>query len=323
MPIIKKNEVMPERPVIITLYGTPGAGKTSTACTSDAPLLIDTDRGATRAISRVDTLVANNWNDIVKELDSMKEYKTVIVDTVRSVLEDFLVTYVCNMNYKLKTNTLKRFGELADQFKEFVNKLRSYGVDIIFIAHDKETAEGDIIKHSPDCIGQSKDLLLRISDEVGYITMVNGKRTILWEPTDTTTGKNVANFPAMEVPAPTDPKYGTFMANVVSSVKTSLINKSEAQRKANEQITKLRKELADIEDEEGAAKLLVDCKELPQIMKQPFFNEITVALAAKGFTWDGKKFAKPSTEKKPADGKKEAKKEEEKKPADGKEKAVS
>ena len=58
-------------------------------------------------------------------------------------------------------------------------------------------------------------------------------------------------------------------------------------------------------------------------MKQPFFNEITVALAAKGFVWDGKKFTKPSAEKKPAGEKKEAKKESEKKPADGKEKAAS
>ena len=316
MPIIKKDEVMPERPVIITLYGTPGAGKTSTACTSDTPLLVDTDRGASRAIGRVDTLVANNWTDIVSELASMKNYKTVVIDTVRSVLEDFLVNYVCERNYKLRTNTLKRFGELADQFKEFVNQLRSYGVDIIFVAHDKETSEGDVIKHSPDCIGQSKDLLLRISDEVGYLTMVNGKRTILWEPTDTTTGKNVAGFPNTEVPEPTDARYSTFMADIVKDVKLSLVNKSEAQRKANELITKLRGELAKVEDEEGAAKLLADCKELPQIMKQPFFKEISTALAAKGFAYADGKFTKPSEEKKPA-AKKADKKEEAKENADG------
>lgn len=247
----------------------------------------------------------------------MKNYKTVIVDTVRSVLEDFLVNYVCERNYKLRTNTLKRFGELADQFKEFVNQLRSYGVDIIFVAHDKETAEGDIVKHSPDCIGQSKDLLLRISDEVGYITMVNSKRTILWEPTDTIVGKNVAGFPAMEVPEPTDPKYSTFMADVVKDVKLSLVNKSEAQRKANELITKLRGELAKVDDNESAAKLLADCKELPQIMKQPFFVEIKTNLESKGFTFAEGKFTKPTEEKK-SSVKKEAKKEETKEAADGK-----
>ena len=42
MPIIKKNDVTPERPVIIVLYGTPGTGKTSVATTAFNPLLIDT-----------------------------------------------------------------------------------------------------------------------------------------------------------------------------------------------------------------------------------------------------------------------------------------
>ena len=280
---------MPERPVIITLYGTPGAGKTSTACTSDTPLLIDTDRGSSRAVGRVDTLVANNWNDIISELDSMKNYKTVVVDTVRSVLEDFLVNYVCEKNYKLKTNTLKRFGELAEQFKEFVNQLRSYGVDIIFIAHDKETAEGDIIKHSPDCIGQSKDLLLRISDEVGYITMINGMRTILWEPTDTTVGKNVAGFSVMEIPNPTDAKYSTFMADVVKDVKMSLVNKSEANRKANEQLAAIREHLAAAMTDEDIAALMEETKGLPKIMQVPFFTEMQKSLAAKGYTFDKNK----------------------------------
>lgn len=292
MPIIKKDEIMPERPVIITLYGIPGAGKTSTACTSDTPLLIDTDRGSSRAVGRVDTLVANNWNDIISELDSMKNYNTVVVDTVRSVLEDFLVNYVCEKNYKLKTNTLKRFGELAEQFKCFVNQLRSYGVDIIFVAHDKETAEGDIIKHSPDCIGQSKDLLLRISDEVGYITMINGKRTILWEPTDTTVGKNVAGFSAMEIPNPTDAKYSTFMADVVKDVKMSLINKSEANRKANELLSSLREQLYAAMTEEDIEALIEGMKALPNVLMIPFFSEMKKNLSEKGYKYENKKFIK-------------------------------
>ena len=58
MPIIKKNDVTPERPVIIVLYGTPGSGKTSVATTAENPIVIDTDRGYDRAVQRVDTLTA-------------------------------------------------------------------------------------------------------------------------------------------------------------------------------------------------------------------------------------------------------------------------
>ena len=59
MPIIRKNDVAPERPIIIVLYGTPGTGKTSVATTADNPLLIDTDRGYDRAVQRIDTLEAS------------------------------------------------------------------------------------------------------------------------------------------------------------------------------------------------------------------------------------------------------------------------
>ena len=115
------------------------------------------------------------------------------------LLDDYLMNFAVKNNYKLATNTLKRFGQIAEDFKSFVNQLRSNGSDIIFICHDKEVAEGDIIKHSPDCTGQSKDLLLRIADQVGYISKVNGKRTISFEPTDTFIGKNVAQLKMMEI----------------------------------------------------------------------------------------------------------------------------
>lgn len=73
MPIVKKNDVLPERPVIIVLYGVPGSGKTSVATTADNPLLIDCDRGADRAVQRCDTIMAKCWKDI----DSMIVFITI------------------------------------------------------------------------------------------------------------------------------------------------------------------------------------------------------------------------------------------------------
>ena len=56
MPIIKKNEPIGKRPVIILIYGEPGIGKTSLFNTASNPLLIDFDRGVDRSILRQDTL---------------------------------------------------------------------------------------------------------------------------------------------------------------------------------------------------------------------------------------------------------------------------
>lgn len=288
MPIIRKNDVAPERPIIIVLYGTPGTGKTSVATTADNPLLIDTDRGYDRAVQRIDTLEASKWQDIASEYATIKGYKTIIVDTAKALLDDYLSVFAVEQNYKLATNSLKRFGKMAEDFKMFVNTLRSNGSDLIFICHDKETADEDIIKHAPDCTGQSKDLLIRIADQVGYICKENGKRTIRFEPMDNFVGKNVAGLGSLIIPDNTDPNFSTFMAGIIKNVKLSIQNRSEAQRKANDTLKNLREQLTNVATEEEAAALLDVSQSLPQIFKKPFFEEIKKVLSDKGFVYNGK-----------------------------------
>ena len=298
MPIIKKNDITPERPVIIVLYGVPGSGKTSLATTAENPLVIDTDRGYDRAVQRVDTLTAQKWRDVMAEYDTIKEYKTVVVDTAKSVLDDYLAAYVCEQNYKLKTNTLKRFGQMAEEFKQFVNFLRSNGSDIVFICHDKETQEGDTIKHAPDCTGQSKDLLIRIADQVGFVFISNKQRVINFEPLDNFVGKNVAQLGQIPIPDAPSKEFDTCMADIIKTVKKAIQSKSEAQRKAQEQLAALREALAAAETEDDVENLMKEAKSLPAILKGPFFNETKETLAAKGYEFDSKakKFVKKQTD---------------------------
>lgn len=294
MPIIKKNDVTPERPVVIVIYGMPGSGKTSLSTTSENPILIDTDRGFDRAVQRVDTLSAQRWRDILAEYETLKEYKTVIVDTARAVLDDYLADYVCEQNYKLKTNALKRYGEMGDEFKAFVNFLRFNGSDIVFICHDKEDKDGDVTKHSPDCTGQSKDLLIRIADQVGYLGIRNKQRVISFEPHDNYVGKNVAQLGTIAIPTAPSKEFDTCMADIIKSVKQALQDKSEAQRKAQEQLAQLRGQIDAVETLEEIDAILKASKELPNVLKAPFFTELKESLVAKGFSYDGKakKFVK-------------------------------
>lgn len=299
MAIIKKNDVTPERPVILVLYGTPGCGKTSLATTAKNPLIIDTDRGYDRAVQRVDTLTASNWMDIEQAKAEFASYDTIVVDTAKAMLDDYLMQFAIQKNARLATNSLKRFGQMADDFKAFVSELQSLGKDIVFICHDKETAEGDIIRHAPDCTGQSKDLLLRKSDEVGYVSIVNKQRTLSFEPTDNFIGKNVAQIDACVIPDATDPAFQTFLADVISKVRKAIQGRGEAQRKANELLAQLREELASVETDEAAAKLMEDCKQLPDVLKAPFFaKDIKPTLTARGFVYTDKKFTIKKTEEK-------------------------
>lgn len=294
MPIIKKNDVTPERPVIIVLYGMPGSGKTSLSTTAENPILIDTDRGFDRAAQRIDTLAAQTWQDILAEYETLKGYKTVIVDTARAVLDDYLAAYVCEQNYKLKTNALKRYGQMGDEFKAFVNYLRLNDSDIVFVCHDKEDKEGDVIKHSPDCTGQSKDLLIRIADQVGYVGIQNKQRVITFEPLDNYVGKNVAQLGTIVIPNAPSKEFDTCMADIIKSVKQAIQSKSEAQRKAQEQLAELREQAETAETLEDVDVILKASKELPDVLKVPFFAELKETLASKGFTYDGtaKKFVK-------------------------------
>lgn len=294
MPIIKKNDVRPERPVILVLYGQPGSGKTSIATTANNPVIIDCDRGSDRAVQIIDTLVANKWTEIMESVADLPPYKTVVVDTAKAALDDFLSQYVCDLNYKLKTNSLKRFGQMADEFKDFVGKIQSFGSDIIFICHDKETSEGDVTKHAPDCTGSSKDLLLRKADQVGYVSLVNGKRFISFNPKDNFVGKNVAQIADKQIPEYGTPEFASFMADIIDKVKSSIHSRTEAQRKANALLEELRAELDKVSDNKTADELMKKCVELPQVMKQPFFAEIKENLSSKGFTYAEGKFTKPA-----------------------------
>lgn len=286
MPILKKTDVRPLRPIIMVIYGTPGTGKTSAANTSDNPLLIDCDRGFDRASNQVDTLTAQTWEDVLAEEQTMKGYKTIIVDTAKSMLDDFLTVYGVKQDYKLAKNKLKLFGYIADEFKSFVNRRRADNSDIIFVCHDKETSEGDVIRHSPDCTGQSKDLLLRIADQVGFITMVNGKRTICFDPTDTTVGKNVAQIPATTIPDCSSPEFSTFMTDIVNKVKVSIQSKTEEQRKAMEALEEANIALEAVVTVDDANRMIEIKQSLDKAFEKHFKARMIQVLDEKGFTFD-------------------------------------
>lgn len=287
--IIKKEDPRPMLPVIILLYGVPGSGKTSVATTSANPVIIDTDRGSQRACQIIDTVFCSSWQDVVNEMNanSFASYKTVILDTAKGALDDFIQFYVEQQDVRLKTNSLKRFGKMADTFKDFVSRLRSYGCDIIFICHDKAEQEGDIVKHSPDCTGQSKQLLMRIADQIGFVDYSNtNSRTIKFGPMYNYVSKDVAQLGDVPVPDFGTPEFSTFMGDVIQNVKDSIANKSEAQREANLKLKTLRTKLEEADSEKAFASLMKDAGTLPEILKGPFFHEMCNAAQLKGMEYD-------------------------------------
>lgn len=290
MPILKQNEPLPKRPVVILLYGEPGIGKTSLFNTSNNPLLIDFDRGKDRAIFRKDTLVVNTWEDVLAEekVDTFKSYSTIGIDTAKAALDDFLMSYVIKKDFKNAKNKLAAYGAIGDDFKIFVSNRRSENGDIVIIAHSKDEKDGDTIKKVPDVTGGSYQLLLRIADQVGYMSMRNNKRTIQFEPTDNTVGKNVAHLPLIEIPNQEDPAIKTFMANIIEDVKNSLVAKSEAQAEALAKSEEYQKQIDAIDNVDDLNLLVTPVQELPKYLKDPLNKLIADKAKSKGYTFDKK-----------------------------------
>lgn len=298
MPIVKSNESLGHRPVIAVLYGDPGICKTSLANTCENPLLLDFDRGVQRSYGRKDTLVLDSWEEVVKEeqAGSFRGYKTIIIDTAKAALDDFLMVYVCNQDYKLKTNKLKAYGAIGDAFKLFVNNRRSEGVDIVIIAHAKK--DEDTKRHIPDVTGQSYQLLMRIADQVGYITMENNQRVISFNPTDLTVGKNVAGLDKMHIPAKETEAWKGFGAGIITSVKEALSSMDEAQREALEKSAKFQDELAKIETPDELNDFLAVVNEQPDYLKLPLRKAVGEKAKAAGWVpnKETKRFELPAAE---------------------------
>src|SRR6185312_6716367 len=244
MPVIKASEPLGLRPIIITWYGDPGIGKTSLFNTCADPLLVDGDRGVSRSALRKDTLIPDSWDEVLQlETDGLfKGKKTIGIDTPKAVLDDFLMSYVIRQDPKLQRNKLGAYGEIGSEFKLFLNNRRNDKADVAIICHARKDESGN--RMIPDVTGQSLNLILRVSDMIGYYTVYNGKRMLFFEPTETTFGKNVAELPPIEVPPKDDPAFKTFMAEIYERVRTAIAARSEEQLEAEKKSAIYQEQIA-------------------------------------------------------------------------------
>ncbi len=304
MPIIEATESLPSRPPIILLYGDPGVSKTSLFNTSEAPLLIDFDRGVQRSVLRKSTLVVNSWEEVQAEeaAGTFRKYKTIGIDTAKACLDDFLMDYVCRMDSKLRKNKLHAYGAIGDEFKLFVNQRRNEQVAIVIIAHAKK--DEDKSRYIPDITGQSYALLMRVADQVGFVSIENGQRVINWEPTEYTVGKNVARMPKTIIPDMNDAAFRDFNAILIEKVRASITALTEEQEAAMAITDDLQLKLEGIETPAELTALLETVQQQPEYIKIPLKHAINGKMKAKGWNWnvETKCFEVPAADQQPTTG---------------------
>jgi hypothetical protein len=143
--------------------------------------------------------------------------------------------------------------------------------------------------------------MLRVSDQIGYVAMRNNQATIAWYPTDLTVGKNTANLPDAIIPDKSDPKFKTFMTDIITNVKSSIVVQSEAQREAIEKAEKYTKEIKKAKKPEDLSMLIAPVTALPKTLATGLRQLIADRAKEKGWTWnkEAKAFEEPKKEQEP------------------------
>lgn len=203
LKITPPSEPIATTTLIITLFGQPGIGKSTLAFSAPKPLLLDFDGGAQRAAGRKDTVRVHSWADVadIAQAD-VAAYDTIILDTVGRALE-YLAADLMKGNPKLGRSTgelsMQGYGALKTAFAQWLSRIRTFGKHVILIAHEKEEKDGDNTIVRVDAMGATRIEVIRLSDLVGFVSAVNGKRILDFNPTDRHTGKNCAGFDALTI----------------------------------------------------------------------------------------------------------------------------
>jgi hypothetical protein len=235
--------------LVVTLFGQPGIGKTSLAYSAPRPLLFDFDGGAQRALGRKDTVRVTSWADVAGiEAADVANYDTLVLDTVGRALE-FLAASLIESNPQNKKKSgelsISGYGALKGAFNQWLSRVRTFGKHVILIAHEKEEKDGDNTIVRVDAMGATRIEVIRLSDLVGFVSAINGKRTVDFNPTDRHTGKNCAGFDILNIPPiATDPNW---FGNIMAEALTRMNAQTEAQREHEKQVKEWLDKIPNIE----------------------------------------------------------------------------
>jgi molybdopterin converting factor small subunit len=248
---IDRTESVKVESLNVLIYGEPGIGKTSLGFTSEKPVMLDFDSGLARACFRLDAVKVERWEDVNEFLKSPEfaelQPKTLIPDTVGAMLDNFIADYVKGLDPVNKRRggelSLQGYGAMKNVFKQFTDTTKSMKISTVFIAHSTERTEGDTIKFIPKVTGGSYDILRQSMDMIGYIESYQNKRVIRFNPTDRNIGKDCAGIGMVNIPDVSNPKYKTFLADLIAQTIDKMNSLSENQREFLKQLDDYRSDI--------------------------------------------------------------------------------
>lgn len=242
--IVPASEPIRVETTVGVLYGVPGIGKTSLAFSARKPILLDTDQGVHRSGFRKDSVTVRSWGDIAGiTKEDVASYNTIVLDTSGRALDHLAVEIIAG-NAKMGRGgalSLQGYGELKSRFAAYLNLMRSFGLDIVLIAHSDEKQQGDELIERIDMQGGSKQEVYKSADWMARLSIKDGKRVLNFSPTETAFGKDPAGIGAVEVPHLS--QAPNFLGDLIDQIKTRLNEQAGTRQaeatKATEWVEKL------------------------------------------------------------------------------------
>jgi len=238
LKITKATEPLNISTIVTCIYGPPGVGKTSLASTAEKSLLLDFDQGAHRSQFRKDTVQMSTWADINSITpEDLSSYRTIIIDTIGRALDLLSADIIAGNSSKMGRSgslTLQGYGELKGRFTQWLKYLRSFGLDVVIVAHSAESTVNDTLTERIDAQGASKNEVYKSADLMGRLSFVNGKRVLSFDPSDTAFGKNPTGIATQQVPGLAEqPEY---FASIIAGTKQGLMKMDAANSEARDQV---------------------------------------------------------------------------------------
>lgn len=288
MSFIKKpSEVTVKQTMSALIYGQPGLGKSTLACSAPGAVLFDFDGGFRRinGAHRIPTVETTSWEDVRQAFDEVKEepsYSTIVIDTVGKMLF-IMEEYIKRTNPKTKqadgSLSLKGYGMRKQMFINFIKECSMMGKNVIFVAHEIEQKRGDETIIRPEVGGSSANDLIKELDLVGYMEMYGDQRTISFTPCQKYYAKNACNLPGViKVPTVVDDNgvaigENNFFSSILERFLKQLATDSETTARFEALTGEMRSRGSEISDAASANAFVEWVKDLEHI-----YNSKAVAL---------------------------------------------
>lgn len=303
MSLIKKAEELTIPTTIkMMIYGQAGVGKTTLALSAPAPLLLDFDGGVNRLnaahVEGVDTVQVQSWNDIkqllTQEVSALAPYQSIVVDTVGKMM-DYIITFKCGTNQP----SIRDWGGINQEFTWFTRALSSLGKHLVFVAHRDTRKEGDNTVFVPSLREKSYNTIVTDLDLLGYVVMKDNKgvitRTITFNPTPVSDGKNTVNLPGnLAIPVILD-EYGrpkmpnNFLQRMVIDPYNVIVAQKMEKVKAYEEVmSKIKEDIDALKDAKSATAFVGSIDSYSHVGNSKVQAGVLLNLKVKslGLKWD-------------------------------------